>query len=273
MERRGFKNGWMSVDTDEDPRFFVRLMDMVRGGNEDDPAQYRAVFDALDILDGERVLEVRCGTGGGVRALVKRFPRVGSVVGVDVSQTMIEEARRRTAVGSDASLEFQVADAHRLPFPDNSFDAVYSLRVFEIIADPLRALEEMARVLRHGGRLLVNCPDIDTWAIDSSDREVTRRILHHACDFETNGWVGRQMFGWCKKLGLIDVDPAPVGVVLNEFTPLYEVSMRVFVARAKAAGAISSEEAAAWVADLTERDRRGEFFCSYILFRLFARKP
>jgi SAM-dependent methyltransferase len=248
-------------------------MDMVRGGKEDDPAQYRAVFDALAIGSGEQVLDVGCGTGGGVRALAKRFPQVRRVVGVDISHTMIEEARARTAAVSNARLEFHVADAHQLPFADDSFDAVYSLRVFEIIADPRRALEEIVRVLRPGGRLLVNCPDIDTWAIDSSDREVTRRILHHACDFETNGWVGRQMFGWCKELGLTDVNPAPVGVVLNEFAPLYEVSMRAFVARAQAAGAVSAAEAAAWVEDLTERDRRGQFFCSYILFRVFARKP
>ncbi|MET0621956.1 MAG: hypothetical protein ABW250_03150, partial [Pyrinomonadaceae bacterium] len=74
MTNTGFKSGWMSVDSGEDPYHYVRLMDMIRGGREDDPAQYRAVFDALGVAHGERVLDVGCGTGGAVRALATRFP-------------------------------------------------------------------------------------------------------------------------------------------------------------------------------------------------------
>ncbi|MCA1618668.1 MAG: methyltransferase domain-containing protein [Acidobacteria bacterium] len=273
MPNEGFKSGWMSVDSDADPYHYVRLMDMIRGGREDDPAQYRAVFDALEVAAGERVLDVGCGTGGGVRALATRFPEAGRVVGVDKSETMVAEARARTTPSGGAPVEFHTADAHRLPFPDASFDAAYSLRVFEIIGDPRGALAEMARVLRPGGRVVVNAPDVDAWTIDATDREVTRKVLHHACDFETNGWVGRQLAGWCKGLGLVDIRVAPVGLCITEFEPVYDLCLRVFAERAVAAGAVTRARVERWVEDLRERDRKGLFFSSQMLFRVSARKP
>lgn len=261
----------MAVDGDADPRQYIRLVDIARCGREDDPAQYRNLFEALSPVEGERILDVGCGTGGAVRALASSFP-IARAVGVDLSETMIAEARARTEV-STAPVEFVVGDAHELPFPDNSFDAAYSVRVFEIIGEPRRALSEMARVLAPGGRLVINGPDMDTWAIDSSDREVTRKILHYASDVETNGWVGRQLPAWCKELGLTDVRVTPVGITVNEMEPIYEVCLRAFVENAEAAGTLTAEEATRWVEDLKERDRRGHFFCSQMLFRVSARKP
>ena len=269
MAGKGFKEGWMNVDAD--PRHYLHLLDVARGGREDDPAQYRNVFEALRASEGGRVLDVGCGTGGAMRALTASVPEVEGVVGIDISETMITEARARTE-GSAAPVGFLVGDAHEMPFADESFDAAYSLRVFDIIGDPRRALSEMARVLGPRGRLVVNGTDIDAWAIDSSYRDVTRRIFHHACDAETNGWVGRQLPGWCKELGLTEVCVAPVGIVVTELGALYEVCLRTFVDNAAAAGAVTAAEAARWVEDLRDRDRLGRFFCSQMLYRISARK-
>lgn len=272
MEHQSFKTNWMSIDRAADPYYFVRLMDTMRGGREDEPDQYRAVFDMLDARGAEQILDVGCGTGGAVRALAKRVGDVGRVVGIDSSATMIAEARRRTA-GSSLPVEFCHADAHQLPFADNSFDGAYSLHVFEIVGEPRRALAEVARVTRPGGRILVNGPDMDTWAIDSSDREVTRKILHYVCDYETNGWIGRQLPALCGELGLADVSVVPAPVVVNEFGLLYDFCLRHFVERAVRAGAVSAEEASGWLDDLRQRDRKGQFLCIQTRFRVFARKP
>jgi ubiquinone/menaquinone biosynthesis C-methylase UbiE len=272
MKVKGFKDGWMAVDAGTDPHHYVRLADIARGGREDEPAQYSNLFDALGLSEGERVLDVGCGTGGAVRTLAASFPSLACVVGVDLSETMITEARARTGAAKAERVEFVLGDAHALPFSAGTFDAVFSLRVFEIIGEPRRALAEMARVLRPDGRLVINGPDMDAWAIDSSDREVTRKILHHASDVETNGWVGRQLPAWCKELGLTDVRATPVGVAINEFGALYEICLRAFVENAVLAGTLTVEEAAHWVEDLRDRDRRGHFFCSQTFFRITARK-
>lgn len=261
----------MSVDGDADPRRYVRLMDKARGGRDADPAQYRGVFDMLAAVGGERVLDVGCGTGGAVRALAAAVGNLGRVVGLDVSRTMVEEARARAA-DCPAPVEFVLGDAHAMPFPDGTFDAAYSLRVFEIIGDPRRVLSEMARVLRPGGRLVVNGIDMDALTIDSPDRELTRKVIHYACDVSTHGWAGRQLFGWCKELGLADVSVTPVAAVFHDFEPFYEIVLRAVVEDATAAGVVTAEEIARWLADLRERDRRGLFFYSQTFFRIAATK-
>src|SRR5688572_26216385 len=157
------KIAWKTIDQSTDPDLFVRFMDTLRGGKDDDPDQYRAVFQLLSVHEGEKVLDVGCGTGGAVRALARQVGNSGVVVGVDYSATMINEALKRSA-GLDLPVEYRKADAHSLPFDDNAFDACFSLRSFEILDDPRRALGEMVRVIRSGGRIFINGPDIDMWA-------------------------------------------------------------------------------------------------------------
>jgi ubiquinone/menaquinone biosynthesis C-methylase UbiE len=105
------------------------------------------VFE-LDRHPGSRVLEVGCGIG--TDAL--RWARGGArVTAVDLTEEAISEARRRFELyGYDADL--RVADAERLPFEDGSFDLVYSFGVLHHTPDTQRALDEIHRVLKSGGR-------------------------------------------------------------------------------------------------------------------------
>ena len=114
-----FKQGWSAIDQAGDPAGYVRFLDAHRGGRDDDPEHYRAAFDLLDAQEGERILDVGCGTGGETRALAPRLGAAGRLVGVDRSATMIAVARERAA-GLDLPVEYRVADAHRLPFADGA---------------------------------------------------------------------------------------------------------------------------------------------------------
>ena len=272
MPQQNLKAKWNTVDQASDPGFFLRFMDSVRGGSDDDPEHYRPVFDLLDVHENERFLDVGCGTGGAVRALAWRVGETGQVFGIDKSVTMIEEARKRAA-GASLPVEFYVGDAHHLPFADNYFDGSYSLRVFEIIGEPRQAVTEMVRVIRPGGRVVINAPDIDLWAIDASDRETTRLIIHYICDHETNGWVGRQMPAFFQEAGLLNLKVVAVTGIITDFNLLYDFWLGELVERAQAAGAVAREAAARWVADLKERHGAGRFFCSQTQFRVSGRKP
>ena len=113
-------------------------------------AARRRSLELLALQPGEDVLIDGCGTG-----LDLPFVPAGvKVTAFDLSPKMVERARRRAAdLGLEARVE--VADAMRLPYPDASFDAVMLHLILAIVADPHVALQEVARVLRPGGRVAV----------------------------------------------------------------------------------------------------------------------
>jgi len=101
-------------------------------------------------LQGERVLDVGCGTGVLLQRIVDRHPDARPS-GVDLSPAMLAQARRRLP----ARVTLEVADVEALPFPPHSFDLVLSLSSFHFWPAPRRALVELRRVLRPGGRLVI----------------------------------------------------------------------------------------------------------------------
>lgn len=107
------------------------------------------LIDFVGIGDGERVLEVGCGTGSLTRALLNRGPDV-TVTGIDASETYLTFARDQLDAGR-ATLE--VGDAQSLRFDDRSFDSVVSMLVLNFVPDNAKAVTEMARVTRPGGRV------------------------------------------------------------------------------------------------------------------------
>jgi SAM-dependent methyltransferase len=109
------------------------------------------LLTAAGVGDGSRVLDVASGPG---QVAGKAAARGASVIGVDVSPGMVELVRRL-----HPDVEFRVGDAHRLPDPDGSFDAVVANLVMPHLADHARAVAEMRRVLVDGGRLALSTWD------------------------------------------------------------------------------------------------------------------
>lgn len=106
----------------------------------------------LERHDDVHLLDVGCGTGDEVRALAHAVGPRGRSVGVDASAVMVAEAQHRHAA-SGLPVAFVVGDAQHLAFADASFDRCRAERVLMHLDDPERALAEMRRVVRSGGRL------------------------------------------------------------------------------------------------------------------------
>jgi len=109
----------------------------------------------LNIPPGGIALDVGSGPGNVTASLARAAGPDGLALGVDISEPMLTRAVRAEA---GPQVGFLRADAQRLPLRDNSFDAVVSIAVLQLIPDPAAALAEMARVLRPGGRLAVMVP-------------------------------------------------------------------------------------------------------------------
>lgn len=107
--------------------------------------------EALALREGERLLIVGVGSGLELAAL----PRNTLGVGVDLSERMLDRARRRRAEHGMRGLDLRVMDARSLDFPDGSFDAVYLPLIATVVEDGSRVLAEAARVAAGGGRIVV----------------------------------------------------------------------------------------------------------------------
>lgn len=127
-------------------------------------ATLRETLSRLELQPGESLLDVGCGTGVLLEALSASVPDA-RLSGADPSPEMLELTRNR--LGQAVLLKQSHADS--LPFPDRAFDVVVSTNAFHYFRNPLGALNEMARVLRPNGRLVITdwCDDYVTcWLCD-----------------------------------------------------------------------------------------------------------
>jgi SAM-dependent methyltransferase len=114
------------------------------------PAEVERVFSGID-PSGKRVLDLGCGSGGITLFIAKRF-QPKQIIGFDVELPVIEQARRRaTKAGLAGQVEFTQGPPGRLPFPDESFDLVFSKDAMVHIPDKNAIFTEIFRVLKPGG--------------------------------------------------------------------------------------------------------------------------
>ena len=121
------------------------------------------------VTRGTRVLDVACGTGVVARGAAELVGPSGRVSGVDLNPAMIAVARGRAP-----DLDWRVADAGDLPYPDGAFDVVLCQSALFFFPDIGRAVREMARVLDEGGVVkLAGVVTPTSWPdIDDANRSV-----------------------------------------------------------------------------------------------------
>ncbi|HEV7745995.1 MAG TPA: methyltransferase domain-containing protein [Pyrinomonadaceae bacterium] len=111
----------------------------------------------LEVAAGAAVLELACGTGRVTRLLYDRIGPQGRLVATDLNEAMLNYARQK--FGAEGSIEWKQADAAELPFADQSFDAVVCQFGLMFFPEKEKALREVFRVLKPGGKFLFNVWD------------------------------------------------------------------------------------------------------------------
>jgi SAM-dependent methyltransferase len=129
--------------------------------------EQQLVLDLAGPLSGKSVLDVGCGDG----ALAAEFHREGAsfVIGCDPDAHMIAKATART-IAERCTMSYLLGRAEHLPFRDQSFDVVTAVTVLCFVEQRARAVEEMARVLRPGGRLVIG--GLGRWSTWAASRRV-----------------------------------------------------------------------------------------------------
>lgn len=130
-----------------------------------------ADFFLPHLQSGMSLLDCGCGPGTITLGLAEAAAP-GEVVGIDLEPSMIERANAFAREREAANVRFQVADICALPFPDSSFDAVYTSAVLEHLDSPVDALQEIRRVVKLGGLVGVVSTDWGEPLISPPDESV-----------------------------------------------------------------------------------------------------
>lgn len=229
-----------------------------------DPFLQRIAARALDLLDlasGARVLELGCGTGVFLPALAAAVSPRGQVIGLDHNPGFLEEARQRVErAGFSTLVMLEEADAVRLPFPDNSFDAAHVERVLMHLADPDAALREVHRVLKPGGRLVAAEPDSAGVRTDHPDDPEAMALIaaqdlvqvrQPAIGLELNRRLARAGFDERQVEVFTEFDPT--------YNPVAAAGDRQAAEALVAEGRLDRARADAAIRSLEEASERGEY--------------
>jgi ubiquinone/menaquinone biosynthesis C-methylase UbiE len=141
---------------------------------EKDVSRLKAMVARLDIEPGATVLDVGTGTGVFVPYLLKKIGREGNLVCLDFSEKMLSIARGK---GFTGNIQYLCADIENNRLPDGSFDAVVCYSVFPHFEDKPKALREIYRLLKKGGRLFI-CHTSSRQAINDIHRN-TPEVCNH----------------------------------------------------------------------------------------------
>ena len=141
---------WVNLyESDENPSSFMRYELISRK---------RTVFNLLDKLipgKNKTVLDIGCGIGNYLEDLYKRGHKIN---GIDIAENMLQTSKERLK----KYFEFPPlcrTDIENLPFPDNQFDVVFCVGVLEYLKSDVKSLEQISRVLKPGGFLILTLPN------------------------------------------------------------------------------------------------------------------
>lgn len=237
----------------------ARRLERAYGSPEIAHQRYRTLL-ALNMQPGEWFLDAGCGPGLLAQDAARLVGETGRVLAVDKSADMLALARGRCA--DLPWVELSHGSIEHFDEADERFDALACTQVLLYIEDVPAALAEMRRVLKPGGRLVLVETDWRSCVMSSDDFDLTETLIKAWDESTASPNLPVRLAPMLRSLGFtaVRVEPIPV---LN--TSLLQDGYSIdiigwFARKAVRQGRVSESRAEAWLADLHERSRGGEYF-------------
>jgi len=223
----------------DDPREAARLEAKV------DPEAWVNKYIAGHLTKGMEVLCIGCGPGVLLQAICDAYPSVRGT-GIDISRERVQEAIRKNA--DNPRTRFVCGDAHAMQFPACSFDLVYCRMLLQYLRDKERAVQEMVRVCKRGGTVLLQ--DLDGQLLwhypeDPVLQRGVEKVLTGLGETGFDAFVGRKLFWLARKAGLenLKVQVESYHLIAGEIRPdvRKQWELKLDIARPQMARVLGSE--------------------------------
>lgn len=233
-------------------------------------AMFRTLVDLMAPRPGEAILDVGCGAGSLDRLLARRLGAANAITAIDTNPFLLREAQALAkADGVDGLIRFAPGNAEALPFADASFDCIFSVTVLEE-CDADRALAEMLRVARPGGRVgvIVRSIDLPQWWSADVPEALRQRAVTPPHSVAARGVADASLYRRARQAGLSDLTCFPALVTLDRPEgPIWRYREDHLVAQ------LSPSEMAAWQAARDVAARQGLLFMAHPMHCVVGHKP
>jgi arsenite methyltransferase len=234
--------------------------------------QRKLILQAVNLHPGDYVLDVGSGPGFLACAIGESVGSSGWVCGIDISEPLLAVAK--THCTHQPWVEFQSADATKLPFPDGHFDVVVSTQVLEYLPDVNGALNEIYRVLRIGGRVVILDTDWDSIVWHTNNRPRMNHILSVWDDHTTDPHLPMTLAKRINQVGF----QVETQQIIPMFNPIFDPDtfsnrlIDLIVPFVSGRHGVTSDEAVAWAQDLRQLGEQEDYFFSLNRYLFMARK-
>ena len=230
-------------------------------------------FDKIGLPLTGRILELGCGTGPVCRAIASRPGFVGTMVGSDLSEKLIETAKDITAKSGLKNIEYYQADAQGSDAHDGQFDLVLAHTVISHVADPAAFLRETIRLARPGGQIILHDGDYATMTFNTNTPELDLKMPELILQaVVANRYVMRELPRLLRQCD-VKITHALADVVLEigdgEFFPGFAKNMGAI---AVTGGFAIRSELDQWIAAIDRALSENTFFgsCNYVTYGMIT---
>jgi SAM-dependent methyltransferase len=234
------------------------------------------MLDRIGVAPGWRCLDLGCGPGGITQLLSERVGAAGHVVGLDADDVFLAHARRQAA----ANVEFVRGNAYRTELPDGTFDLVHMRFVASTAGDPDALLKEAIRLVRPGGTVALQDPDmasLNCYPPHPAWDRLKAAMLGAFSNVGSDICLAQRSFGIARRAGLTDVQYRPfllgvrAGDPFVDYLPAVVESLRGTIIER---GAMTAEELDSALADCRAHLRDpGTVFTTYTVAQVWGRTP
>lgn len=181
------------------------------------------------IQPGTSVLDIGCGAGSITKGIAEKVTLNGQVIGVDLNQSLITEARHNYRHISN--LTFEVGNIYDLPFVQK-FDLVNAARIFHWLERPVEALKMMAKYVKPGGRIIVHEPNFEklVWKPNppNSVKTFYNAFLEWRTEMRMDNTIADKLSKMFEDAGFIDIVETPEHEVTNFIDPEFETRLGIW---------------------------------------------